>query len=240
MRSVRRRSFVAFRVIGLRSLNERREQAEKATERPQQRRRRVRTIRTTTTTSRGRRSRGAVMVEAAVTMPVFMLLFFGVIEMSLLFRDHLSVANSTRDGARVAAAAGDDLDADYRILQTLKASSAVVTPTNIERIVVFKATGPGQEPSAVCKTGSPGVGDDCNVYTSTDFGRSASAFGCLTGTAADPDRNFCPAERPTAMSSIGYVGVWIKIKHPAVTAFFGGDRRLTNTMVMRIEPRRAA
>lgn len=200
----------------------------------------MRTIRSAPSTSRAGRSRGAVMVEAAITMPVFLVLVFGVIEMSLLFRDHLTVANSSRDGARVAAAAGDDLDADYRILQTLKLSSAVVTPANIERIVVYKATGPGQEPTATCKTGVPGPSDDCNVYTSADFARPATEFGCLTGTVLDPDLNYCPSERPTALQTIGFVGVWVKVKHPAVTAFFGGDRRLTNAMVMRIEPRRVS
>ena len=171
-------------------------------------------------------------------MPVLMMLLFGVIEMSLLFRDHLTVANGSRDGSRVAAAAGDDLDADYRVLQTIKLSIGVVTPTNIERIVVYKATAPGQEPSATCKTGSPGAGDHCNVYTAVDFARGVGEFGCLTGTVADPDRNFCPSERSTALSTIGFVGVWVKIKHPEVTAFFGGDRHLSNAMVMRVEPRR--
>ena len=40
----------------------------------------MRTIRSTSSTSRARRSRGAVMIEAAITMPVFLVLVFGVID----------------------------------------------------------------------------------------------------------------------------------------------------------------
>jgi hypothetical protein len=180
------------------------------------------------------------MVEAAITMPVFLLLVFGAIEFSLLFRDNLTVANAARDGARVASAAGDDGDADYRILQTLKLSSAAITPANIERIVVYRASGPGVQPSAVCRTGTPTAGDDCNVYTSSDFTQVANSFGCRTNTVADPDWRYCPSERPVAMTTGGHVGVWVRAKTPARTAFFGGDKYVSSAMVFRIEPRRVS
>jgi Flp pilus assembly protein TadG len=180
------------------------------------------------------------MVEAAVTMPVFLLLVFGAIEFSLLFRDNLTVANAARDGARVASAAGDDADADYRILQTLKLSSAVITPVNIERIVVYRASAPGEQPSATCRTGTPTAADGCTVYTSADFVLAANSFGCRTGSASDPDRNYCPSERPVTQAAGGHIGVWIRAKTPARTAFFGGDKHVSSAMVYRIEPRRVS
>jgi len=57
------------------------------------------------------------MTEAALISPLFFALLFGVIEMGILFRDHLTITNATRDGARTAAASGSDVDADWRILQ---------------------------------------------------------------------------------------------------------------------------
>jgi hypothetical protein len=180
------------------------------------------------------------MVEAAIAMPVFLLLVFGAIEFSLLFRDDLTVANAVRDGARVAAAAGEDADADYRILQTLRLSSAAIAAGNVDRIVVYRATAPGQLPSAVCRTGTPAASDDCNVYTGSDFARASTDFGCRTGTSTDPDRNYCPSERPITVSAGAHIGVWIRARTPARTAFFGGDKYVTSSMVFRIEPRSAS
>ena len=117
------------------------------------------------------------MTEAAIISPVFFALLFGVIEMGILFRDHLTITNATRDGARTAAASGGDIDADWRILQTINQSAAAADRGDIQRIVIFKATSTSDKPTAACKTG-PGVDGVCNVYTVADFARPVSDFTC--------------------------------------------------------------
>src|SRR5688572_19402987 len=114
-----------------------------------------------------RRTRGAAMTEAAIISPVFFALLFGVIEMGILFRDHLTITNASRDGARTAAASGSDVDADWRILQTINQSSAAAGRGDIQRIVIFKATSTSDKPSATCKAGTA-VDGVCNVYTAAD------------------------------------------------------------------------
>ena len=52
---------------------------------------------------RERDQRGAVAVEAALITPFLCLLLFGIIEMSLLMRDAVSVNSSVRVGARIAS-----------------------------------------------------------------------------------------------------------------------------------------
>ena len=51
----------------------------------------------------GRSQRGAALIEAAIIMPVLLMIVFGVFEYGLLFRDELTLAQSTRDGARARA-----------------------------------------------------------------------------------------------------------------------------------------
>ena len=47
--------------------------------------------------------RGAVAVEAALILPFLVLLFLGMVDLTLLIRDHVSATSLTRSGARVAA-----------------------------------------------------------------------------------------------------------------------------------------
>jgi hypothetical protein len=187
------------------------------------------------------------MTEAAIISPVFFALLFGVIEMGILFRDHLTITNATRDGARTAAASGSDIDADWRILQTINQSAAAASRGDIQRIVIFKATSTSDKPSATCKAGTS-VDGVCNVYTVADIARPVTDFTC-SGTS--PDKRFCPFGpapplspgppyyRDTRMSGLGYIGVYIEMRHRYVTGFFGASVTIRDTTVVRIEPRTA-
>lgn len=53
------------------------------------------------------RERGAVAVEAALVTPLIVLILFGIIEMSLLMRDHVATSSAVRVGARMSSAAAD-------------------------------------------------------------------------------------------------------------------------------------
>ena len=185
------------------------------------------------------------MTEAAIISPVFFALLFGVIEMGILFRDHLTITNATRDGARTAAASGGDIDADWRILQTINQSAAAADRGDIQRIVIFKATSTSDKPTATCKAGTA-VDGVCNVYTVADLTRPVSDFNCTSNLV---DRRFCPSGpisptgppywRDTRMSALGYIGVYIEMRHRYVTGFFGASIQIRDTSVVRIEPRTA-
>jgi hypothetical protein len=183
------------------------------------------------------------MTEAAIISPVFFALLFGVIEMGILFRDHLTITNATRDGARTAAASGNDIDADWRILQTINQSAAAASRGDIQRIVIFKASSTSDKPTAACKAGTA-VDGVCNVYTMADISRPVTDFDC---TNLLVDRRFCPFGpispagppyfRDTRMSALGYIGVYIQMRHRYVTGFFGASVMIHDTSVVRIEPR---
>lgn len=186
-----------------------------------------------------RRSRGAAMTEAAIVSPMFFALLFGVIEFALLFRSNLTVANTARDAARTAAAAGNDVDADYRILQTVRQSAAAANAADIERIVIFSASSQTDPVPAACKAGTR-VADVCNVYTPADFTQVKELFNCGDFYL---DQSFCPTKdylRDVRFSSLGYVGIYVQLKHSYITRIFGTTATIRDTVVLRIEPRTAA
>ncbi len=183
-----------------------------------------------------RRERGVALLEAALVTPVFLMLIFGVIEVGLALNDDLALSHATRAGSRVASASGDDVLADYGIVQSIAQESAAIPRDQIELIVVYKANDFGEPPSSTCQGGQP-VDDQCNVYTSADFALDEDDFGCDAG---EPDASWCPQDRQVVLngsSEPDYVGVWMKIEHPWVTRMFGQTLTLTDSSVIQLEPR---
>lgn len=177
-----------------------------------------------------------MLVEAAFITPVLFFLLFSILEFGMAFRDYLAVANTTRDGARAASVYGNDSSADFEILQTVADASNVIDRRDIERIVVFEATGPNSVVPTSCANGTPG--STCNVYTAAALDLAETEFGCRTDR--NLDRYWCPTSRKTALAGTNgppdYVGVWIKVNHIWVTGLFGRSLTFTDSTIMRLEP----
>lgn len=185
---------------------------------------------------RARGERGSVLVEAAYITPVLFFLLFSILEFGLAFRDYLAVANTTRDGARAASVYGNDSSADFDILQTIANASNVIDRNNIERIVIYKGSGPNSAVPTSCANGTPS--STCNVYSANALDLAESEFGCRADR--NLDRYWCPTTRKSAVAGTNgppdYVGVWIKVNHKWVTGLFGQSLTFTDSTVMRIEP----
>ncbi|RNC28976.1 MAG: hypothetical protein AWM53_00896 [Candidatus Dichloromethanomonas elyunquensis] len=72
-------------------------------------------------------SKGQAVTELALVLPIFLLLVFGVIEMSRLGYSYLTLNNAVRSGARVAGLGGLDSD----IANTVKGSAPLFDSTHI-------------------------------------------------------------------------------------------------------------
>jgi len=182
------------------------------------------------------RQRGAALLEFALVAPVLLLLIFGAIEYGMFFKDYLTVANTTRTGARVASAAGSSADADYQIIQAVKAAATALPggAGSIQQLSIYKSTAAGGGPSSACQTASSAT-DGCNTYTSSVFSQPSTRFGCGAGSL---DSAWCPTTRVDSQA-VGpdYIGVWVKTTHGFVTKLFGSSRTITDDVVMRIEPK---
>ena len=178
------------------------------------------------------------MVESALVTPLLMIFLFGIFEFGFAFRDYLGVANSTRDGVRAASVAGDDLDADFRALSSIRRAGAALPDGTIQRIVIYKASGPDADPSATCAAGTSVV-NECNAYLASDLNRPVDQFGCASSTIAPfaPDRFWCPSARQTsAGSGLDYVGVYMVVQHDYVTGLFGNAITFDDQIVLKVEP----
>lgn len=179
------------------------------------------------------------VVEAAFITPIFFTLILGVAEIGLAMNDYLALADSVRAGARTASASGPDLYSDWNVLTAVERESAALQKSKILYIVIYKPATFGEEPSATCQAGTA-VSGVCNVYRSQDLGRPKTDFGCAASQSLD--KFWCPTVRKITLSGTGtdYVGVWMKIKHPWLTKMFGSNLTLTDSSVIRLEPRARA
>ncbi|MGE0730838.1 MAG: TadE/TadG family type IV pilus assembly protein, partial [Acidimicrobiia bacterium] len=111
---------------------------------------------------------GAVAVEAALIIPLMVMMFAGVIEYGTMFRHGLAVSNAARQGARTAAQVGTTADADYRIVQSTLGSRGSLSTAQIEAILIYKADAANGDVPPACITamndGAAGVAGTCNVY----------------------------------------------------------------------------
>lgn len=186
--------------------------------------------------------RGATLVEAAILLPVFFLLVFGMLEFGFAFKEYLTLANGTRDGARTASTAGNQANADYLILQAVEEATSAANSGALQRVVIFKATGPEDSAPSTCRDGTPQTGADaCNVYGPADFALTEAQFDCA-GAGTAPDSSWCPTTRKTAAVAPNgppdYIGVWIEVEYSFITGLFPQDTlTMTDETIMRIEPR---
>lgn len=189
--------------------------------------------------------RGAVAVEAALITPVLILLIFGAIEFTLLLRDHVATTSLVRVGARIASAeprqgtvascqslaltpacfAQDAADAMQR-------SGSALPKNSIEYILVYRANKEGYPGSDGNTSFENCPGNSCYKFTWQDgTGGSAGRFAYAGGAWNPQSINACQGD-PNAMA----VGVYMKVKHPAVIGLFFNNFTLTDHAVMKFEP----
>lgn len=166
-------------------------------------------------------------------MPVYFFLVFTIIEFGLMFRDNLTLAAVTRDGARGGSVVGADIDADHHILAVIEDTSAVMPAGTIQRIVVYKAASPDSPPPPACLSSGPQTGL-CNVYTTADFGLPASEFGCRIDR--DLDRFWCTSHRNVRQGNADYLGIYVEILRSMPTGVLGESQTMRDSFVLRLEP----
>lgn len=185
------------------------------------------------------RDRGAALIEAALATPIFFLMIMGLMDGAwALYGDHV-IRGSSAAGVRSASALANDSDADFQALTSVKKNIETIGRDKLVRVVVYRANGYGDKPTATCQAGTavPGL---CNVYDGADLDRPTTEFGCIPNVS--PDRFWCPTARKTATtgpnSPPDYIGVWVEARHRPLTGVVIRNERVYSThSVLRVEPR---
>lgn len=177
--------------------------------------------------------RGAVVVEAAILLPVIALLLFGLVEFGLIFKDELTVSNASGSAARAGAAIPKQADYQDQMIDELNGRLAGTGLRSGDKFVIYRAE-PDGLPGNANNEGE--IWDACGPATAdcTRYEYDGSDWvqnGAAEWTASE--QNAC---RDT-IGGIDQIGVFLSITHDYVTGFIGvGSRQVTNRAVYALEP----
>jgi hypothetical protein len=176
----------------------------------------------------GHHDGGAVAVETALVSMLLLILVFGIIETSFLFKDWLTVSAAARAGARMGSSeprvAGTNTRgfADDSADQVTNAISGL-DPTNIQEVWVYDAT---------YSTGLPDSGSfaSCGVCVKYKWDSTLKKLAYLSGSWPALSQNACPGD-----PNRDALGVYVKYQHAGM-GFFFHNTIVSESTVMWIEP----
>lgn len=166
---------------------------------------------------------GAALVEMAIVLPLLLVLVMGILEFGLAFRDRLTIANGTQSAGRVAAALGNQEDADIAILQAVEQSLGLLPNSGggvLKHVQIWKSDGNGN-PATPCAVAGAG-GTNCNwyVYAPADSCKWQPCPDPYNGSPAAYGGDYMPTGRDVTMESGGsldVLGVTVLFSHDWVT-----------------------
>ena len=175
---------------------------------------------------RRNREGGATLIEAAVIMPIMILIMIGTLEIGLAFKDYLTVSYGTREGSRVGALAGNDINADCAIVHSvLDIIGGASSMERFEQLQIFAAD-PDTGNRIVSKTNTwTFVGNDpydcANDWTIVE-NWPATSRNVIFGSS----------------SQLDIIGVRVEYTHDWITGFppFSGSFTVDEQTITRLEP----
>jgi len=190
------------------------------------------------------RERGAVVVEAALAIPILILVILGSIEFGFGWEAKSANTAAVRTGLLRAASIGDKPETDMRILQSVISEVGADNVDRVSWVVLFEVNGTDHQATAeTCATnGGGGFGVRCVYYDSGDlanilaapdpsafqsanfdigsgFDEATGLYNCDTGKLDSGD--FCAGAR-TASGDIE-IGLAVRYEHEWATGIFPFD-----------------
>lgn len=183
-----------------------------------------------------RKERGTSLVEIGIVLPVLLLLAIGLSEIGFLVIDYITVANAARSGARTAAAAANNPQADEFILNVIEEDACNLNFSNLETITIYRAEADGSIPnvsSLVNKYENDGQFTDLDCDDASSHALTPVPFECCAwigdGTPSGP-RDRTPPDLDT-------IGVQVEFSHSSVTGLFPFPTVIwSEVAIMQIEP----
>lgn len=194
---------------------------------------------------------GAVVIEAALVLPVLLVFLSGIIDFGVGFRNRTLLQSALRNGARSAAAAVNDPTADQLALSTLVAGLQGATNLTLDKAIIFEAnTITDGRPTGTClvitptAAGAGNSGANCNVYGPSQIAAAAAgSFDYGTGSCAGWARYWCPGganpgnERTANLpNNVDALGFYVEASYAPFTGLFSDDVLITDSVVMSLEP----
>jgi hypothetical protein len=181
---------------------------------------------------------GQTLVEFALIFPLFMTLMLFIIEFAFVFSALLGVNYASRNGALLAAEAGNDPLADCVILGEVERSiGAPGNPASIQAVTIYRTDQSGSTRLATLAYTRGGTTTCTKGTTSLSVPYSLPA-GTYTFDQRCNFLNGCPS---LGRSQIDTIGIEITYQHSWVTpirnfGLAGTGATLTQSNAMRMEP----
>jgi len=90
-----------------------------------------------------RRERGVAAIEFAFSFMILLMLALGAYEWGTGFADRISMTSAVREGGRVGSAAGDNPDADCRIIEAAAGALNGSTGNSVKQLWVYESDAAG-------------------------------------------------------------------------------------------------
>jgi Flp pilus assembly protein TadG len=173
--------------------------------------------------ARLRRDDGAAAVETALVMPLLILVVFGVIEFSMLIKDHMAMNSAVRAASRVASAEPKTSSFADDAIAAIQTQGSALPMGNVNEVWVYEAgtngMPTGQTEFSNCTT-------RCLRYTPV-----GDTYVLAGGSWDESEINACAGD-----PNITAVGIYMNGTHPFLTTLFQGSMDLEQHSVMRFEP----
>ncbi len=171
--------------------------------------------------------RGAVLVEAAIVLPILLLLVAGVVEFGVGFHEASSMAAAARAGARSASAMPKNQSFAVAAADAATQQLGGITSTAPQSIWIFHvATG----------TNGPIGGSlvTCTECQGFPWDPATKRFDTSRSLGNSPWQ--VAAQNACGASVSDEVGVAVLLDHKYMFGVFGGTKKMQRTAVMRLEP----
>lgn len=179
-----------------------------------------------------KQERGATLVEAAVALPILLLIVVAILELGLVFKDYLTVSYLSREAARIGALAGNDEGADCAILLGIEDLATSRDLARLGTIEIYRASPSG----AVLQGPNTGVyegGDPPQCTTPTPDVDDTWTVNSSPWPTDDREVSVGPAVSPDI------IGIRIQLQHDWITGLppFNGSIDIDERTITRMEPK---
>lgn len=170
-----------------------------------------------------RDERGAAAVEAAFVTPVVLLMMVAILEFGFYFKDSLSTSQATKAGVRIASSQPRNANYAQAAADRVQAQSGALGRAQIQQLWVYKANSNDNFPI--------GRGDFADCTTCVKFTWNGTKFvPSASPTWSASTHDACATSPPDR------IGVFMKVRHPALTKFIFSSIDIDQSDVLRFEP----
>jgi hypothetical protein len=166
------------------------------------------------------------MVEAAIVTPVVVAMLFGIMEFGMLFKDYLGTQAMIRAGVRIASASPRNASFAQMAADEVQRKGTVMNAAAIQELWVYKANADNDFPAGRSDFAS------CSVCVTFRWDAGSGKFVPLSDGWSASSQNACT---PAAGGPPDRVGVYAKVRHPALTGIIGSTT-IAEAAAMNLEP----